>query len=423
MEGSERFTRRSFLRASGGVGAALLGGTVWATAPAAARARRLGRASDPPIRTLVISCQENRSFDHYFGFAPQVRRAGFGPPRGAAQPDASGAPQPLFHQTALSTRNPDHSWDGVHRQYGNGRLDGFYTSSGDVALGCYTAAELPYYHSLLDAPDAALCATYFCSVLGSSTPNHLYMISGTSGGMTSNGPCCLGVIDSARWPLIFDLLDEAGVTWKVYNLLGVDDLLVGDNDNTAIFWRPWGSDPRTFCSQADYLRDCEAGTLPAVSWVLSGDRDDLDEHPPGNVTIGMSRQQQLIAAFRASPQYDRGAYLLTYDEHGGFYDHVRPPQVDAFGLGFRVPLWVISPLVRRTGVVATGRPAEHVSTLKLVERLHGLPTLASRNHAFDRSTPVDPWRDANGAPAPPRDGLAALSDLTELFDLRAGARG
>jgi hypothetical protein len=80
-----------------------------------------------------------------------------------------------------------------------------------------------------------------------------------------------------------------------------------------------------------------------------------------------------------------------------------------------VPLWVISPLLRRRGVVTTRRPAEHVSTLKLIERLHGLPTLASRNRAFDRSTPIDPWREANGAPAPPRDGLQSISDLTELF--------
>src|SRR3954452_5032394 len=422
MEGSGRFTRRTFLRASGGAGAALLGGSLWATGAVGARARRLGQASDPPIRNLVICCQENRSFDHYFGSAPQVRRAGFGPPPGASQPDARGGRHPLFHQTSLSTPNPDHSWGGVHRQYANGRLDGFYKSSGNVAIGYYTADDLPYYYSLFHDPEAALCATYFCSVLGSSAPNHLYMISGTSGGMTSNGPCCLGVIDSARWPLIFDLLDEAGVTWKLYNLLGVDDIIMGENDNTAVFWKPWGFDPRTFATQADYLRDCLAGTLPAVSWVRSGDRDDLDEHPPGHITIGMRRQRQVIDAFRASPQYDHGAYLLTYDEHGGFYDHVAPPQVDAYGLGFRVPMWVISPLLRRSGVVTTRRPAEHVSTLKLVERLHGLPTLASRNHAFDRSTPVDPWRDANGAPAPPRDGLDVLSDLTELFALgTAGA--
>jgi phospholipase C len=412
MDAAEGVTRRAFLRRSG---AAVLGGTLWATAPAAARARRLGRRADPPIRTLVIACQENRSFDHYFGFAPQVRRAGFGPPPGAFQPDAAGARHPLFHQTALRTPNPDHSWGGVHRQYGDERLDGFYRSSGAVAIGCYTAQELPYYYALLDDPQAALCATYFCSVLGSSSPNHLYMLGGTSGGITNNGPCCLGVIDSARWPIVFDLLDEAGVTWKVYNLLGVDDIITGENDNTAVFWSRWGADPRTFGSQADYLRDCLAGTLPAVSWVLSGDRDDLDEHPPGDVTIGMRRQQEVIGALRASPQWPRAAYLLTYDEHGGFYDHVPPPQIDAYGLGFRVPLWVISPLLRRSGVVATRRPAEHVSTLKLVERLHGLPTLASRNHAFDRSVPIDPWRDALGAPAPPRDGLDAISDLTELF--------
>jgi phospholipase C len=420
MDAAERVTRKAFLRRSGAAGAALLGGSLWATAPLAAQARRRGGRSNPAIRNLVICCQENRSFDHDFGFAPQVQRSGFGPPPGYSQPDEDGEAHPVFHRTALASRDPSHSWAGTHLQHHGGRMDGFYRSSGDRAIGYYTAAELPFYYSLFDAPDAALCGTYFASVLGSSTPNHLYMIGATSGGITSNGPCCLGVIDSARWPLIFDLLDEAGVTWKVYNLLGVDDLLTAENDNSAIFWSPWGEDPRTFATQADYMRDCLAGTLPAVSWVLSGERDGLDEHPPLDVSIGMRRQQQVIAAFRASPQYDRGAYLLTYDEHGGFFDHVPPPQVDAFGLGIRVPLWVISPLLRRRGVVATRRPAEHVSTLKLIERLYGLPTLASRNHAFDRATPVDPWREANGAPAPPRDGLPAISDLAELFDLGDG---
>jgi hypothetical protein len=80
-----------------------------------------------------------------------------------------------------------------------------------------------------------------------------------------------------------------------------------------------------------------------------------------------------------------------------------------------VPLWVISPILRRCGVVATRRPAEHVSALKLIERLHGLPTLASRNHAFDRRTPIAPWHEGNGAAAPPRDGLDTISDLTEPF--------
>jgi len=415
--GSGGLTRKAFLRRSGVAGAALLGGSVWATASVAARARRQTAPAAPVIRNLVISCQENRSFDSYFGFAPEVQRRGFGPPPGFSQPDAAGRSHPVFHQTALTSGDPSHSWAGAHLQYGDGRMDGFFKASGDTAIGYYTANELPFYYSLFGDPDAALCANYFSSVIGSSAPNHLYMMSGTSGGVTANGPCCVGILDSAPWPVILDLLEEAGVTWKIYNLVGVDDILASETDNSAVFWSRWSSDPRTWASQADYLHDCVAGTLPAVSWVIPSARDRVDEHPPSDVSIGMRRQQQLIEAFRASPQYPRAAFLLTYDEHGGFFDHLVPPQIDAFGLGMRVPLWVISPLLRRRGVVATRRPSEHVSTLKLIERLHGLPTLASRNHAFDHATPVGPGYDAFGAPAPPRDGLSAISDLTDLFDL------
>jgi len=106
--------------------------------------------------------------------------------------------------------------------------------------------------------------------------------------------------------------------------------------------------------------------------------------------------------------------LLTYDEHGGFFDHVVPPQVDAYGLGIRVPLWVISPFARR-GPVLSRKPAEHVSTLKLIERLHGLPTLASCNHQFDEVTPTGGDYQTRGEPAPPRDRLDSISDLSDLF--------
>src|SRR3954469_15480707 len=95
MDGFEGLTRKAFLRRSGAAGAALLGGSVWATAPVAARARR----ADPPIRNLVICCQEHRSFDHYFGFAPHVQAKGLGPPRGYSQPDENGDPHRAFHLT------------------------------------------------------------------------------------------------------------------------------------------------------------------------------------------------------------------------------------------------------------------------------------------------------------------------------------
>src|ERR1700747_2610476 len=96
------FTRGEFLKRAAVAGVTVAGGTLWATAPAAARAARGGRV-DTPIEHLVIACQENRSFDHYYGYAPQVQAAGFGPPPGYAQPDGQGGSVVPFEFTALST--------------------------------------------------------------------------------------------------------------------------------------------------------------------------------------------------------------------------------------------------------------------------------------------------------------------------------
>jgi phospholipase C len=95
------------------------------------------------------------------------------------------------------------------------------------------------------------------------------------------------------------------------------------------------------------------------------------------------------------------------------FDHVPPPQLDAYGLSVRVPLWVVSPFAK-VGPMQSSLPAEHTSTLKLIEALHGLPTLTSRNHLFDSSTPIGSNYQTGGAPAPPRDGR---NDISNLFDL------
>jgi phospholipase C len=412
MAGGDRYTRGAFIKKTGAAGAAALGGSYWASSPASARGRRRHRRQ-PPIRHLVISCQENRSFDHYFGYAAEVQAKGFGPPPGYSQPDGAGGRRAPYELTQLSTPDPDHSWSAVHQQYDGGKMDGFYVSSGEVAIGYYTARELPFYYSLFR--NSGLCANYFCSLLGPTWPNRFYLMSGTSGGITTNGFWGYGIFDSGRWPIILDLLDEAGVTWKIYNLGGIDDVPSGESDNVAVFWSRWAHDPRTTASQDDYLHDCRTGRLPQVAWLIPSYTNGLDEHPPADVTVGMRLQQQMIEALRGSPLWRHSAFLLTYDEHGGFFDHVAPPQIDAYGLGVRVPLWVISPLARR-GVITSRKPAEHVSTLKLIERLHRLPTLASRNHAFDTSTPTGAGYEAGGAPAPPRDRLHSISDLYDLFD-------
>ena len=416
MAGHDGYTRRTFIKKSGAAGVAILGGTLWASGPAAARARR-GRGRSP-IKHLVVSCQENRSFDHYYGYAPQVQARRLGPPPGYTQPDAAGVGHAPFELTALRSVDPPHGWNDVHAQWNGGKMDGFYknaalrTGSGDNAIPYYTARELPFYYSLFR--NSGLCANYFCSLLGPTWPNRFYLMSGTSGGITTNGLWGYGIFDSAKWPIILDLLDDADVSWKIY-YIGFDGVEVGDTDNVAVFWSRWAHDPRTTASLDDYLDDCRRGTLPDISWIIPSFSMQFDEHPDADVSVGMGFQEQIITALRRSRLWDRSAFFLTYDEHGGFFDHVPPPQVDAYGLGIRVPLWVVSPFARR-GPILSRKPADHVSTLKFIERNWRLPTLASRNHTFDVSTPTGGNYQANGAPAPPRDGMAGLSDLFDLFD-------
>jgi phospholipase C len=408
----ESLTRRGFIKGAGAV--AVLGGSLYATAPAAARAQRTAKA-DTPLRQVMISCAENRSFDHYFGYAPQVQAAGFGPPAGYSQPDAAGNPHEPFEFTSLTTPDPPHFWSAVHDQWNGGAMDGFYRSSeavigdGDAAIGYYTAAELPFYYSLLD--DSALVGNFFCSLLGPTWPNRFYLAAGTSGGITTNGVWGYGVFD---YPIILDLLDAAGVTWKVYNL-GWDSVPVGNTDNVFVFWSRYAHDNRTRGSKGALLNDARKGSLPQVSWLIPSFARGWDEHPPADVSVGMGIQEECITAVRESPQWDSSAFMLTYDEHGGYVDHVAPAQLDAYGLGVRVPFWVVSPFAR-TGPIATSLPCDFASTLKLLERLHGLPTLASMNHLFDAGTPTGDNFEANGAPAPPRDAREEIGDLLDCFD-------
>jgi len=410
--------RRGFLKGVGALGAAGLAGV---SAPALAGARAVpsrtsatGRArataQATPIQHVIIDCQENRSFDHYYGFAPFAGSGGV--PPGYSQPDGNGGVVKPFEFTSLSTPDIGHSWSAVHAEWNAGKMDGFYTTDGINCMGYYTAAELPYYYSLFD--DFTLCANYFCSVLGPTWPNRFYLAAGTSGGITTNGVWGYGVLD---YPIILDLLDAAGVTWKVYNV-SWDSVPFGNTDNVFVFWKRWAHDQRTRGSKGAYLNDLTLGRLPQVSFIVPSFARGWDEHPPADVSVGMGIQQELITALQESSAWENAAYILTYDEHGVYFDHVAPPVFDAYGAGIRVPAWVISPHAKKSHLETT--VYEHTSTLKFIEAVFGLPTLASVNHQFDESTPGGANNEAAGAnatgpPAPPRDGRPDIGDLMECF--------
>ena len=360
-----------------------------------------------PINHVLVACQENRSFDHYFGYYPRAGK--FGIPSNYSQPDGNGGTATPHHNFFPITGDNSHTWQDIHREWDRGRMDGFYTTDGSNALGYYDGSDLSYYYGLADA--FTLCGNYFCSLLGPSNPNRLSLMSGTTGGNTTN-TANRGSFD---WPTIVDLLDQHHISWKCYNLgLGTGTSL--EDFNILVYFKKWQNDARLMFTEDDYNRDLNNGTLPQVSFLIT--EALISEHPPADIQMGQDKMAEVINALIASSSWKSSAMFFTYDEGGGFFDHVAPPQVDAYGLGIRVPALVVSPYARRGYV--SGQLYEHSSILKFIERRFGLPTLASVNHQFDTSTPGTNNDAANGKPmgpaAPPRDGLAQLGDFYEAFD-------
>jgi phospholipase C len=182
-------TRREFLRKAATMGAVALGAE-------AARA-----AGTNPIKNVLICCNENRSFDHYYGYAPFA--GSFGVPAGYSQPDGHGGRVTPFLLTSGISPNPNHDWAHIHSEWNKGAMDGFVTTDGKNAVGYYDSTVLSFYYSLFNK--YALCGNYFCSVLGPTYPNRLYLAAGTSGGNTTNNIA----VGSLAYPCILDVLEAA----------------------------------------------------------------------------------------------------------------------------------------------------------------------------------------------------------------------
>jgi phospholipase C len=402
-----RYSRRQFLRQAGAAGAAgmavpLLGGTIASAATRAARAAHSGAST--PIKHIIVCCQENHSFDHYFGSYSGLP-SGYGIPPNFTQPNGHGGTVKPFHFTTLTDDggDPNHDWDSIHSEWDKGKMDGFYTTNGKTAMGYYTSADLPYYYSLFS--QYTLCANYFCGVLSETYPNRLVLYSGTSGGITTNNVNQNG---SLNYPCILDLLSSHGITFKNYNFHCPANYSI-----MALFkkWQSGGPGNELNQSMTKFFSDCTGNTLPQVSFITEA--PPYDEHPTANIHIGENMIKSIVTAVQKSKAWASTAILITYDEAGGFFDHIAPRQLDAFGPGIRIPMIIVSPYAKPGHVDTTY--SEHSSVLKFIETVFGLPTLASINHQFDTSTPRGSNYQGNGAPFPPRDGNAALSDLTQCF--------
>ncbi len=361
---------------------------------------------------MIIACQENRSFDHYYGFAPFVGR--YGIPPGYSQPNGVGGTVSPYHFTILTPPDIGHSWTATHQEWDQGRMDGFYATDGIDCMGYFTGDDLPFYYSLFS--NFTLCVNYFCSLLGLTYPNRLYLCSGTSGGNTTNSIA----MGSLTYPMILDVFEQFGISWKNYNIGENDRPPI--SDNALMLFSKWFNDPRQNATEKDHYDDLSQGTFPQVAFITTKFQSGpsptgLDEHPPANIQDGMNTQKNLITALMDSSYWSSSVYLLTYDEAGGYFEHVAPPILDAYGAGIRVPMWVISPFAKKAHLEPT--VYEHSSVLKFLELVFGLPTLASINHQFDTQTPGTNNEAANGQPfgppAPPRDGRTDIGDLSQAF--------
>ena len=380
------------------------------------------------IEHIVILIQENRSFDHYFGTHRGVR--GFQDSRAipgvfgqAGYPTAAARLYPFHLDTNAGgdcTNDIDHSWGPQHTYWDGGAMDKFVSEhvavdgpqNGPLCMGYYTRQDLPFYHALADA--FTICDNYHCSVLGPTDPNRCYTMSASIDPDGKNGGPSTSTLGSTRiqtygkytWKTMPEVLQAAGVSWKVYespeNLSPVSDNVLpyfapfvpqgGSAFNPQLAANAFGN-PYPGLFEADVA----AGTLPQVSWVIAP--VVTSEHPPAPVTMGEFITAKVLSTLVSNQAlWEKTALLITYDENGGFFDHVKPPTAppgtpgefittgvvpatDPIGLGFRVPMLLVSPF-SKGGFVYSGT-LDHTSTLRLLETRFGttVPNLSAwRRH-------------------------------------------
>ena len=397
---SRPYSRRKFLGQLGAVGAGLAAPVVGGTAAGAATRplgpRVLGKAlRTSPVKHIVVLCQENHAFDHYFGSYSKL-------PAGYSWPSTwqnSGIRPWHFTNNTGDGADPNHDWTSTHTAYAGGKMTGFVSNgNGKAAMGYYNSTNIPYYYSLLS--QYTLCAEYFCGVLSETYPNRLVLYAGTSGGYTDNSAPING---SFKWPNITTLLSSHNITYANYNFNCPNDY-----SNLSMFANNYRQ-AKMNQTATQFYAAAKAGTLPQVSFMT--DAPPYDEHPTANIQTGEALVEKVIKAVQAGPKWASTVILLTWDEGGGFFDHRPPTEIDAFGSGIRVPMLVVSPLAKKAHVDTTY--SDHASVLKFIEHVFGLPTLASINHQFDSGTPN--VGQGGGKPFPPRDGSSAISNLTQCF--------
>ncbi|AEU35128.1 phosphocholine-specific phospholipase C [Granulicella mallensis] len=414
------------------------------------------------IEHIVILMQENRSFDHYFGTLRGVR--GYGDPRAVTlssgkpvwnQPNGSSEVLP-FHPGAPNLglqfiQDLAHDWTTTHAAWNEGNNDQWVPQKGTTTMAHLNRSDIPFHYALADA--FTICDAYHCSLLGPTDPNRYYMWTGWVGNDGSGGG---PVVDNAEagygWSTFPERLQQAGVSWKIYQDIGLgltaaeswgftSDAYIGNyGDNSLLYFHQYqnavegsalangaktGTDISASGKLFDNLRsDVASGKLPQVSWIVAPEA--YTEHPNWPANYGAWYVSQILDALTSNPEvWSKTAFLLTYDENDGFFDHVVPPTVPQtraqglstvsianeifegsseypagpYGMGMRVPMMVISPWSK--GGWVNSEVFDHTSIIRFIEQRFGkqYPGLQESN--------ITPWR------------RAVAGDLTSAFNFES----
>jgi len=346
------------------------------------------------IQHIVYIIKENRTFDNYFGKFPGADGATSGT-------ISTGRVIPLGQAPDRTPRDIDHSWQAALKAMDGGKMDQFDligggNQNGDfLAYTQYTEADIPNYFAF--ASNFVLADHMFSSLHGPSFPNHLYTVGAQSGGAINN-PTSSGVwgcdapdtssvqvMDNVgnitrQFPCfdfqtIADTLEARGLTWKYYSPMKGESGYIWSALDAIDHIRNTSLWTDHVVPTAQFVDDAANGRLPAVSWlVVSADKS---EHPPASVCVGENWTVQQLNAVMQGPDWKSTAVFLTWDDFGGFYDHVPPPQVDNFGFGPRVPLLIISPYAKAGFISHTFY--EFSSVLKFIEERFDLSPLTDRD--------------------------------------------
>jgi len=406
------------------------------------------------IRHVIVIMQENRSFDSYFGTYPGAN----GIPAGTCLPKASGPCAHPFHDGSDVNAGGPHAAANAVADIDGGRMDGFVTQAAAARRACADptapecvntgAADVMGWHDAREIPNYWAYAQKFTLQdamfepnASWSLPQHLFMVSEWSARCrTLHDPAsCVNALQGPALPPDFDTGDAAAqprttdypwtdltyllhanhVSWHYYvqsgsepdcrNDSAVQCAPVHQNAKTPGIWNPLpyfdtvqnDGELANIQDVTSYYRDARAGTLPSVSWITPGWLNS--EHPPSKVSDGQAWVTSLINAAMQGPDWSSTAIFLSWDDWGGFYDHVRPPRVDVNGYGFRVPALVISPWAR-PGYI-DHQALSHDAYDKLIEDL------------FLNGQRLDPNTDGRPDPRPDvREDASQLGNLLGDFD-------